>query len=270
MGHAAWNLAEKDNRPFSIMNCVNIARSHWAKVRESMLTMGPGSGGGTTTTTVPDPSLPKNKKKRKKKKGSGAPADGVAAATTKGTTLPPLAPKVTPKPPTPQYCFRCGEDAHTIKECTHVPGALRCDRHMDTRNHLTKACSVWRREQGLLVHPWLEKKEATTNQVLVEGEDHIFGSHPDDSMECILESDTSLTQPSGLHACHVTVSGLLSTDDEEEAEDAPARPKRRFPKDKFPAIWRQSRQGRQRAKDPPPKARTNGRILLHHYSMAVD
>merc|ERR1712101_1448 len=79
----------------------------------------------------------------------------------------------------------------------------------------------------------------------------------------------SLTQPSGLHACQVTVCGSLFTDDEEEAEDAPARPKRKFPKDKFPAIWRQSRQGRQRAKDPPPTARTHGRILLHHYSMAA-
>merc|ERR1712115_697665 len=57
--HAAWDLAEKDNRPFSIMNCIDIARSHWAKVRESMLTMVPGTGGGTTTTITPDPSLPK-------------------------------------------------------------------------------------------------------------------------------------------------------------------------------------------------------------------
>merc|ERR1711989_203169 len=43
--HSAWDLAEKDNLPFSIMNCVEIARSHWAKVRESLLTMGPGTGG---------------------------------------------------------------------------------------------------------------------------------------------------------------------------------------------------------------------------------
>merc|ERR1711867_265428 len=143
------------------------------------------------------------------------------------------------------------------------------DRHMDTRNHKTKACSLWRKEHGLTVHLWLEKKEASAHQVQVEGEDHIFSSHPDDSLECISESDTSLTQPSGLHACQVTVSGSISTDDEEEAEDAPARTKRRFPKDKIPAIWRQSRQGRQRAKDPPPTARTNGRILLHHYSMAA-
>ena len=114
---------------------------------------------------------------------------------------------------------------------------------MDTRNHKTKACSLWRKEHGLTVHLWLEKKEASAHQVQVEGEDHIFGSHPDDSLECISESDTSLTQPSssGLHACHVTVSGSVSTDDEEEVPDAPARKKRRFPKDKFPTIWRQSR-----------------------------
>ena len=37
-------------------------------------------------------------------------------------------------------------------------------------------------------------------------------------------------------ACHITVSGSVSTDDEEEAEDTPARKKRRFPKDKFHAV----------------------------------
>merc|ERR1711867_181549 len=99
--HAAWDLAESNNQPFSIMNCVDIARSHWAKVRETMLTMGPGSGRGTKTTTIPKPNQPKNKKKRKKKKGSDTPADGVAAAATKGATLPPQAPKVTLKPYTP-------------------------------------------------------------------------------------------------------------------------------------------------------------------------
>merc|ERR1712101_61370 len=267
--HSAWDLAEKDNLPFSIMNCVEIARSHWAKVRESMLTMGPGTSGATTTTVTSDPTAPKKKKNRKKKKGSGTPTDGVAAAATKTVTVPPQTPGVTQKPPTPKYCFRCGEDAHTINECKHIVGALKCDRHSNTNNHLTKACSVWRREQGLLVHPWLERKQATANQVLIEGEDQIFGSHPDDSLECISESDTSLTQPSGLHACQVMVSGAVSTDDEEEVEDAPARTKRRFPKDKIPAVWRQSCQGRQRAKDPPPTARTHGRILLHHYSMAA-
>ena len=111
---------------------------------------------------------------------------------------------------------------------------------MDTRNHKTRACSLWRKEHGLNVHPWLEKKEASANRVEVEDENHIFGSHPDDSLECISESDTSLTQPSssGLHACHVTVSGPVSSDDDEEVPDEPARTKRRFSKGKFPAIWR--------------------------------
>ena len=66
--HAAWDLAERDNQPFSIMNCIDIARSHWAKVRETMLTMGPGNGGGTKTTTNPDPTQPKKKKRKKNKK----------------------------------------------------------------------------------------------------------------------------------------------------------------------------------------------------------
>merc|ERR1712120_128757 len=93
------DLAEKDNLPFSIMNCVDIARSHWAKVRESLLTMGPGTGGAVTTTITPDPNVPKKKKNRKKKKGSGTPTDGVAAAATKTVTVPPQTPGVTPKPP---------------------------------------------------------------------------------------------------------------------------------------------------------------------------
>merc|ERR1712041_5437 len=108
--HAAWDKADRDNQPFSIMNCVEIARAHWAKVRETMWTMGPGTGGGTKTTTVPnptDPNQPKAKRKRKKKKGGDTPADGLAAAATQGTNPPPQAPTAPQRPPTPQYCFRC-------------------------------------------------------------------------------------------------------------------------------------------------------------------
>merc|ERR1712215_106252 len=117
--HSAWDIADRENQPFSIMNCVEIARAHWAKVRETMWTMGPGTGGGTKTTTVTnptDPNQPKAKRKRKKKKGGDTPADGLAAAATQGTTLPPRALTALQKPPTPQYCFQSGEDAHTIKE----------------------------------------------------------------------------------------------------------------------------------------------------------
>merc|ERR1712120_58040 len=53
--HAAWDLTESNNQPFSIMNCINIVRSHWQKVRETILTMGPGNGGGTKMTNDPDP-----------------------------------------------------------------------------------------------------------------------------------------------------------------------------------------------------------------------
>ena len=204
-----------------------------------MLTMGPGSGGGTKTTNDPDPTQPPKNKKRKKNKKKETTTEGLAAAATKGTTLPPQTPKATPRPPTPTYCFRCGEEAHTIKDCKEVAGDLRCDRHVDTRNHKTRACSVWRKENGLNVHPWLEKKEASANRVEVEDETHIFGSHPDDSLEVISESDTSLTQPSSssLHACHVTISGPVSSDDDEEVPDAPTKTKRRFSKGTVPAIW---------------------------------
>ena len=176
------------------------------------------------------------------------------AAATKDKPLPPQAPKAPQRPPTPTYCFRCGEEAHTIKDCKEVAGNLRCDIHMEMRNHKTHACSQWRKENGLQVHPWLEKKEASANRVEVEDETHIFGSHPDDSLEVLSESDTSLTQPSSsnLHACHMTVSGIVSSDDEEEVPDSPTRTKRKFSNGPVPAIWRQSRQGRKRAKDAPP------------------
>merc|ERR1712115_618396 len=53
--HAAWDLAESNNQQFSIMNCINIARSHWQKVRETMLTIGPGNGGVQRRPMTPDP-----------------------------------------------------------------------------------------------------------------------------------------------------------------------------------------------------------------------
>ena len=129
--------------------------------------------------------------------------------------FPPQAPKAPQRPPTLTYCFQCGEEAHTIKDCKEVAGDLRCDNHVDTRNHKTRASSLWRKANGLNVHPWLEKKEASANRVEVEDETHIFGSHPDDSLEVLSESDSSLTQlsSSSLHASHVTVSGTVSSDD---------------------------------------------------------
>ena len=112
---------------------------------------------------------------------------------------------------------------------------------MDTRNHKTRACSLWRKANGLHVHPWLERKEASANRVEVEDETHIFGSHPDDSLEVLSEADTSLTQRSStsLHACHVTVTGTVSSDDEEEVPDShnPTRTKRKFSNGPVPAIW---------------------------------
>ena len=73
----------------------------------------------------------------------------------------------------------------------------------------------------------------------MEDETHIFGSHPDDSLEVLSESDTSLTQlsSSSLHNCHVTVTRTVSSDDEEEVPDAPTRTKRRFSNGPVPAIW---------------------------------
>ena len=75
---------------------------------------------------------------------------------------------------------------------------------------------------GLILHPWLLRNEAKANQVNVDNEsDPIFGSHPDNSLEVLSEADSSLTQPepSGLHACHMTVTGSISFDEEDEVPD---------------------------------------------------
>ena len=151
------------------MDCISCARTHWQKVRETMLTIGPrqGNNGGTKTTKDPptDPTNPPKKKRKKNKKKETT--DGVIAAATKDKPLPPQAPKAAPRPPTLTYCFQCGEEAHTIKDCKESAGNLWCDIHMETRNHETRACSQWRKENGLNVHSWLEMKEASANRVEV-------------------------------------------------------------------------------------------------------
>ena len=92
---------------------------------------------------------------------------------------------------------------------------------MDTRSHKTKACSVWRKANNLVVHPWLLRNEATANRAEVEDESQIFRSHLDDSLEVLSENDTSLTQPSSAsqHACHVSVTGMISSDKEDKVPD---------------------------------------------------
>merc|ERR1712236_193335 len=88
--HATWDLAEANNKQFSIMDCISCARTHWQKVRETMLTIGPrqGNNGGTKTTNDPptDPTNPPKKKKKKNKKKETT--YGVIAAATKDKPLP--------------------------------------------------------------------------------------------------------------------------------------------------------------------------------------
>ena len=63
---------------------------------------------------------------------------------------------------------------------------------MDTKSHMAKAYSVYRRANNLTVHPWLEKKEGSANRAQVENGEEIFGSHLDDSIEILSEADNSL------------------------------------------------------------------------------
>ena len=107
-----------------------------------------------------------------------------------------------------------------MKGCKEL-GDLRCKNHADTKSHKTKACNIWQKANGLIVHLWLLRNKAAANQVNVDDESLIFDSHPDDSLEVLSEADSSLTQPgpSHLHACHITVSGSISSDEEDEVPD---------------------------------------------------
>ena len=216
------------------------------------------------------------KKRRRTKKAKDPTAEeGLPATSTKQTKAPATTtPSGSQKPPAPQYCFRCGESDHTVKGCKEA-GDLKCENHPDTNSHKTKACSKWRTANGLIVHPWLLRNQAGANQVNVDDESLIFGSHPDDSLEVLSETDNSPTQPgpSGLHACHVTVSGSFSSDEEDEVPDQfedfnPTLAMRKLPKAPVQARLRQSRQGRQRAKEGP-STKCHGRVHLSEYSVSA-
>ena len=58
------------------------------------------------------------------------------------------------------------------------------------------ACNIYRRANGLTVHPWLFHSEGSAKRVHAENEDEISGSHLDDLLEVISDADHSLNQPS--------------------------------------------------------------------------
>ena len=280
--HLAWDAAVAKDETFGVINCISIASEHWAKVREIEATIsgkqpsGGGSKDGNTDNT--DPSRPpKKKRKRNKKLKDSNPEEGVAATvttTTKEVKAPTAtAPAGGQKPPTPQYCFCCGESDHTVKGCKEQ-GPLKCDLHTETSSHKTKACSKWRQDNNLLVHPWLLRTQGGANQVNADNEGEIFGNHPDDSLEVLSEADSSLTQPgpSDLHACHVTISGFVTSDDNDDIPDTPEDPspptvKRKLPKASIQAVLRSSKHGRRRARDGPT-GKCHGRVHLSEYSMS--
>ena len=274
--HESWDQAIAQNKTFGIMDCIKVGLTHWAKVRETQATISgtlPGLGGQPKGKEVSDPTLSPKKKKRKKnkKKADGKPEDGVAAAVTTGKTdAKPPATAVTggQRPPTPQYCFKCGEGDHTARGCKVQP-PYKCDIHMDSTSHMTRACNKWRQEQGLVVHPWL-LKQGTANVVTPEAGGEIFTGHPDDSLEVLSEEDGGPNQPGpSHHACHVRVSGFTFSDSEDEVPDGHEvlKPKKRMPKAPVQPLLRSSKYGRRRARDNPTGV-CHGRIHLTEYSMS--
>ena len=75
--HATWDLAESNNQQFSIMNCIIITRTHWQKVRETMLKIGPRPGNSGVqrrpTTPLLTPQIHLKRKERKTRRGRRLP-----------------------------------------------------------------------------------------------------------------------------------------------------------------------------------------------------
>ena len=89
------------------------------------------------------------------------------------------------------------------------------------------------------------------------------------------EADNSLTQPGplGLHACHVSVSGSFSSDEEDEVPDQPEDfnpflARRKLPKAPVQALLRTSKHGRRRAREGPP-TKCHGHVHLSEYTMSA-
>ena len=111
-----------------------------------------------------EPKKKRNRRGKKEKQGeqTGNVVDAVAAAVVKPGTAPP---KPAPTPTPKGYCFRCGEDRHSAKQCSHT-GDLKCPLHPGSVSHMQKACTNWRRQNNLRVHPKMIKHKA--NQVVFE------------------------------------------------------------------------------------------------------
>ena len=62
-----------------------------------------------------------------------------------------------------------------MKACKEL-GDLKCENHADTKSHKTHAYKIWRKANGLVVHPWLLRNEATANQVRADDESEILAA----------------------------------------------------------------------------------------------
>ena len=158
--------------------------------------------------------------KRKKNKNPKT-TDGEGTATTVTENKDPtVTSKDPPKIHISSYCFQCGEDGHVSKKCKET-GDLKCDNH-GVGSHKTHPCNIYRKAKNLTVPPWLLCHEESANRVHTENEDEIFGSHPDDSLEVISESDQSVSHPNeaqrgGFLACTVTLASDVPSSDNEES-----------------------------------------------------
>ena len=217
--HESWDRADERKEKFAALDFQRIVLPFWSRVREVEYTMG---GGGENKKEKNNDNNENNELKKKinirgKKEKPGEQTGTVAAAVVKPGAAPPK-PALTPTPK--GYCFRCGEDGNSAKTYSYTRD-LECSLHSGSVSNILKACTNWRRQNNLGVHPAIVKYEA--NQVVVEAPEDIFGLSPDDSTKIISDLQVTDSPNNGgrsLNGCHVTIAlGSLSYDSDNYSLD---------------------------------------------------
>ena len=80
----------------------------------------------------------KSRQQRKKEKKKAASSETISQVTTNADKKKE------------EYCFRCGDTSHRVKECTKQ-GDLKCKKHPNSKSHMVLACFYYRKANNLPV-----------------------------------------------------------------------------------------------------------------------